>query len=833
MASCSRASRRRCRSAGEGSLFQRVFSAPGGIDPYAAAVSDVYQDLFGEGSYTGKGIYDVDAFEAALAGRVPENALLSHDLFEGIFARAGLASDIEVVEEFPSRYDVAARRQHRWTRGDWQLLPWIARARRAEPDAVPPAIGRWKMVDNLRRTLLGAAASSALLAWLDAADARLPSRGPRSSSRPSRSPPSCPSLFAMVPRRRRHPLRSHLRALAADLRLALSAELALARLPGRPGLADGRCDRAGRSFVLFVNPPTSAGVDHRRAGQRQPRGSTCPASTGGWRAARPSASSLAASWSTLRHAVVAAGRRCRSPCCGSLRRRSRCWASRPPRPSAALSAVRRRRHELRLIARRTWRFFETFVTPADNMLPPDNFQEDPKPVVAHRTSPTNIGLYLLSAIAARDFGWTGTPETVERLEAAFATMQQIARASGPLLQLVRHDAICARSSRLTCPRSTAAISPATSSRSPTRARNGLRVPPPLDAERGPDRDAAPRARSRAARCRAAGGERGLHAGDALEEFDALAGPGRRRCEALAPALAASGGKGRRCRRATSLPRERATTCASRAVLFWIEALQRSGREPSPRPSAAADAPQPLQRTPACARRDARATMASAMEFGFLLDPERKLLSIGYRVADDALDPSCYDLLASEARLASFVRDRQGRRARPRTGSASAARATPVGRGSALISWSGSMFEYLMPSLVMRAPAGSLLEQTNRLVVRTPAGLRTIARRAVGHLGVGLQRPRPGAHLPVLEFRRARARPRSAVSRENLVIAPYATGLAAMVDPAGALRNFTRARGDGRQRPLRLLRGARLHAGRDCPTERTWRSCAASWRTTRA
>ena len=109
----------------EGSLFQRVFSSMSGIDPYASAVSDVYQDLFGEGSYAGKGIYDVDAFEAALAGRVPESTLLSHDLFEGMFARAGLASDVEVVEEFPARYDVAALRHHRWARGDWQLLPWI------------------------------------------------------------------------------------------------------------------------------------------------------------------------------------------------------------------------------------------------------------------------------------------------------------------------------------------------------------------------------------------------------------------------------------------------------------------------------------------------------------------------------------------------------------------------------------------------------------------------------------------------------------------------------------------------------------------------------------
>ena len=159
----------------EGSVFQRVFSSASGIDPYAFAVSDVYQDLFGEGSYSGKGIYDIDIFEAALSARVPDNTLLSHDLLEGIFARAGLVSDIEVVEEFPSRYDVAAARQHRWARGDWQLLPWILgrghgsscdRGATAIPDtrAAIPLIGRWKMIDNLRRTLSAPAAFLALIA---------------------------------------------------------------------------------------------------------------------------------------------------------------------------------------------------------------------------------------------------------------------------------------------------------------------------------------------------------------------------------------------------------------------------------------------------------------------------------------------------------------------------------------------------------------------------------------------------------------------------------------------------------------------------------------------
>src|SRR5207244_11650505 len=116
------------------SRCQLIFSLLSGMDPYANAISDVYQDLFVEGSYIGKGIYDVDAFEASLAGRTPENTLLSHDLFEGLFARTALVTDIELFEEFPSSYEVAASRQHRWARGDWQLLPWILRGRAARSE---------------------------------------------------------------------------------------------------------------------------------------------------------------------------------------------------------------------------------------------------------------------------------------------------------------------------------------------------------------------------------------------------------------------------------------------------------------------------------------------------------------------------------------------------------------------------------------------------------------------------------------------------------------------------------------------------------------------------
>ncbi len=213
----------------EGSLFQRIFSSVSGIDPYASAVSDVYQDLFGEGSYAGKGIYDVDAFEAALANRTPDSTLLSHDLFEGVFARAGLASDVEVVEEFPARYDVGAIRHHRWARGDWQLLPWIFGRGPAPAGAVAssgrlPAIGRWKMLDNLRRTLSAPAAVLALLVgWT------LPLHTALIWTAfvvlTIALPTLIPVVAAIPPRRPGVTLSSHSRALGGDAGLAFSLSM--------------------------------------------------------------------------------------------------------------------------------------------------------------------------------------------------------------------------------------------------------------------------------------------------------------------------------------------------------------------------------------------------------------------------------------------------------------------------------------------------------------------------------------------------------------------------------------------------------------------------------
>jgi cyclic beta-1,2-glucan synthetase len=776
----------------EGSLFQRIFSSASGIDPYASAVSDVYQDLFGEGSYTGKGIYDVDAFEAALEGRVRDSTLLSHDLFEGTFARAGLASDIEVVEEFPSRYDVAAARQHRWARGDWQLLPWILGRGHASADdrdhlrasALPP-IGRWKMLDNLRRSLSAPASVLALMAgWALPLQAAAVWTGFILSTIALAT--LLPVLAAIVPRRARITARSHLRALAADVRLALSlTALLVVFLAHQAWLM---ADAIGRTLFRLL-------VSHRHlldwvtAGQAMvsPRldlmGFYRQMSGGGvigivaaivvwWvgNDAWPVAAPFVLAWIA-------------SPAIAR-------WTSLSPLVAGRLPVSAAEARVLRLVARRTWRFFETFVTASDHMLPPDNFQEDPKPTVAHRTSPTNVGVYLLAAVSARDFGWAGTTETVDRLEAALAAMSALQRFRGHFYNwydtrdlrpldpkyvssvdsgnLAGHLLALANACREWIGR------PVASSALFAGIDDALQLT--RESLQGLPHDRRTQTITR------------QHLGDAL---DALAAALRRapmppedtgaRLAEIAPHAITMVDIAR------TLASERGDE-AGAEMRFWAEATLASIESHRRDMAQTTDAFRALKQRLATLETTARA-ISRAMEFGFLLDPDRKLLAIGYRVAEGNLDPSCYDLLASEARLASFVAIAKGdvpSRHWFRLGRA----VTPIERGAALISWSGSMFEYLMPSLVMRAPAGSLLEQTNRLVVRrqmtygaaldVPWGISESAYN-VRDLELTYQYSNFG--VPGLGLKRGLS--------ENAVVAPYATALAAMVDPGAAAQNFAR------------------------------------------
>ncbi len=770
----------------ESSPFQRVFSGATGIDPYAAAVSDVYQDLLGEGSYAGKGIYDVDAFEAALAGRVPENSLLSHDLFEGIFARAGLASDIEVVEDFPVRYDVAALRQHRWVRGDWQLLPWLLGRRHAggaRTSSRLTVIGRWKMLDNLRRSLSAPASVAALLAgWLLPLNAAL--MWTCFVLVAVALPHVLPLAAAIVPRHAGITARSHLRALRIDIWMALSQIALLTVFLAHQAwlMGDAICRTLHRLYVshrhLLEWMPAeqvqaSAGGGLRRFYWRM---------RGSWLIAIAAVSFGLAGGATFWIAAPFVALWIAAPAFA--------WrVSRVPAPGRRTALAPADVASLRRIARRTWRYFETFVTAEDHMLPPDNFQEDPRAVVAHRTSPTNIGLYLLSAVAARDFGWNGTLDTVERIEATLATLRRLQKFRGHCFNW--YDS---RDLRPLEPQYVSSVDSGNLAAHLVALAGACREwqsapAPPPEAFSGLS-DALQLACAAFRDLPQHLGTQTIPRRQLETAFDDLQA-------ALATVPVSSADFAQCLERAVSpaitlLDMVRAlggdAADADHAdLLFWSEAIYRSIE--SWRRDFAADfaADGVIARLNAVAN-EARA-LADAMDFGFLLDPQRKLLSIGYRAADGTLDPSCYDLLASEARLASFFAIAKGdvpARHWFRLGRA----VTPVGAGAALISWSGSMFEYLMPGLVLRAPSGSFLEQTSRLIVRRQVrygeelGLPWgVSESAYNARDLELTYQYSNFGVPGLGLKRGLS--------ENKVIAPYATALAAMVEPGTALRNYER------------------------------------------
>ena len=854
------------------SLSQRVFSGPGGIDPYSSAVSDVYQDLFQEGSYTGKGIYDIDAFEAAMAGKVPENALLSHDLFEGIFARVALATDIELFEEFPARYEAVAVRQHRWARGDWQLLPWLLGRQstgsgKQNPVRIP-IIGRWKILDNLRRTLSAPAAFLTLVAgWLL----------PHSSHwiwtlfilATLALPALLPFLIGLVPRRKGISLRSHIRGVVGDLALgAYQIGLSLTFLTYQTWLMmDAILRTLGRMFFTRRNLLEWVTAAQSKFSARSSVAAIYGRMAGGILVALVSIVGIAFShhgaWVAAAPFLVL----------WTVAPAVALWISRLPESSEASPLSPADAQTFRLISRRTWRYFETFTSREDNALPPDNFQETPNPVVAHRTSPTNIGLYLLSTVCARDFGWLGTLETVERLEATLATLGKMELFRGHFFNwydtrdlhpldpkyvstvdsgnLAGHLLVLGNSCRElmeksfagphllagmldTCQLLQAALGKYTDSPRPhivTRKQLSNAVDAigasfelmPVDSMDWAIRFREWRAHARTVAdiAQALAQEHGddpepelLIWADAFKasveshirdagilipwtrlDWKDLPGSVRQLRDTIPEWAAIEHSLGvvptlseapdwfasvlnelsvLRTRMANSIP-------VDQDAIARMDGLSEALRLSS------ADAAALVRRLHAIAQTTER--IFKEMDFTFLFDDTRKLFSIGYRVTDGSLDPSCYDLLASEARLASFIAIAKGE-APPSHWFHLGRALTPVDRGSALISWSGSMFEYLMPALVMRSPERSLLNQTYDLIVRrqieygvergTPWG---VSESAYNARDVNLQYQYSSFGVPGLGLKRGLS--------ENLVIAPYATALAAMIDPAAALQNFHR------------------------------------------
>ncbi len=769
----------------EGSVYRRVFSGQAGMDPYAFAVSDVYQDLFDEGSYVGKGIYDVDAFEAALAHRVPDNALLSHDLFEGLFLRAGLDTQTELFEDAPAHVLVAAAQQHRWTRGDWQLLPWIWRpGRRTQglPDTPPvPAIERWKMIDNLRRSL--AAPAIVLLfvaAWL------VPNAAPTSWMRLLLAalvlPAMLPLLNGILPRRRRVSLRAHFGALFEDVVTACAqVGISLALLANQAWqMSDAIVRTLVRVYItrrrllqwVTAAQTTARARAHVASFYRSMSGSLILVAGSallllsvGTRQALLVTLPVLALWASA--PLIA------------------CLVSRLPRRARIETLTPDQARQLRQIARRTWQFFAKFVDDENHALPPDNFQETPNPVVAHRTSPTNMGLYLLSVTAARDFGWIGTREAVDRLEKTLATMQGLERFRGHFLNW--YDT---RTLQPLEPRYVSSVDSGNLAGHLLALEQGARElltgPVAFARVAAGIEDAADLARqtlslladdrgtSTVTRTQMAdAGERlGAQLRLAVTLDDRIAQLAALRHEASDLADIA-----RTIHRARGDSEGTDLSATADAVVACIESHQRDLEDVS--------ADDVKQRIAAIVHDCAE--LRSAMDFRFLYDDERKLFAIGAVAPEGKLDPGFFDLLASEARLTSFLAIAQGD-VEVEHWFHMGRSLTPTKHGAALISWSGSMFEYLMPALVMRSPTNSLLERTYHAIVRrqiaygrkrgVPWGVSESAyhkrdlQQTYQYLNFGV----PGLGLKRGLF-------------NDVVIAPYATALAAMVDPVAALRNF--------------------------------------------
>ncbi|TDK34387.1 protein ndvB [Rhizobium deserti] len=771
----------------EASVFQRVFSVGRGLDPYVFTVSDVYQDLTGEGSFTGKGLYHVDAFEASLKGRIDENSVLSHDLLEGSFARCALITDVELVEDFPVRYEVEVSRQHRWARGDWQLLPYIL-----DPKRGVTALGRWKMIDNLRRSLTPIAwFFASVLGWyfMDPLGALIWQILLIFSLFVA---PTISLLTNLLPRSTDIVPGAHFYSVWSEMRSA-NAQVALRIV----FIADSACimtDAIARSLYrlffsrkLMLEWKTAASIQSSAQGKPQDYYRAM------WHAPTIAVLSIILSALPGDNAFLVgipfAVLWIFSPLVAW-------YVSQSAETEDRLFVPESVSVELRKIARRTWRYFESFVTLEQNYLPPDNFQEKPDPIVAKRTSPTNIGVYLLSTISARHFGWISFADTIERMEQTISTIERMEKFRGHLYNWYHTDTLKPLGQRY--------ISAVDSG---NLAGHLIAI------------SSACRIWAEAPSAHLQGNLDGIGdvAGVLAETLKALPDdrktvrPLRRRLEeriiGFASALAA-------VKREHEFASIRIINLAvlARDIQKLAFNLDHEVRSPQSdevtRWSASlvgvceahiadsvfdnSNVEQLRERL--ANLRDRSRNLAFSMEFGFLFRKERRLLSIGYRVDSNELDEACYDLLASECRLTSLFGIAKGDLPTEhwyRLGR----QVVPIGARGALVSWSGSMFEYLMPPLVMQERQGGILNQTNNLVVKeqmnhgkrlgTPWGISEAAFNARDHL-FNYQYTNFG--VPTLGLKRGLG--------QNAVIAPYASILASQYDPVAAAENLAELRALG-------------------------------------
>ncbi len=841
--------------------FARTYAGEGVFDIYTRAVSDVYQDLFGEGIFVGKGIYEVAAFHRAVCGHIPPDQVLSHDLLEGVLGRAGLATDVIVYEDYPRTYLSYARRLHRWVRGDWQLLPWLGRRGRGLS-----VLARWKIVDNLRRSLLAPSVVALLVlgwVWLPGSAWVWTGLVALLLATPALTDLAGEALRGVKPGALRLALVGTITATPGALaRWALRS----AFLPHEALLSlDAAARAVARSAVTRRDQLEWTAAAH--AGRGTGRALTVWREMGAVSIASVGIGMIL--WVLGDEIWVGAAPFLVAWACSPV---LALWTAREPkRGRPEVGEVDR--EQLRRLARRTWLYFETFVGPEDHWLPPDNYQEHPDGKVAHRTSPTNVGMALLATLAARDLGYVDLLELVVRIRSTLETLVGLERHEGHLLNwydtmtlepLAPRYVSTVDSGNLAAALvviKQACLTLASDARPlhhrfagltdtvglvanelgswpiPVEANPALDVirqmedalkgagPVPLESastletladlcihldrcllqmlERTADsaatstmtplREWAMRLRGEVAAARreldhvtpwvavmhrrpAAANEG--HLASALEPVDRLLlqlprlADASEMCGRALDALASPPMAVAR-RESTDGPK------GPEGVKEWLDDL-RSALETT------AETASGIQ-TRLRAIADTADALVRGMSFSSLYDPDRRLFYIGYDATAERFDEHHYDLLASEARVASFIAIAKGDV--PEEHWSYLGR--PIGRFGGergLLSWSGTMFEYLMPPLVLAERPQTLLGRTNRAAVRAqqrygekrgvPWG---ISESGYAHVDADDNYQYRAFGVPTLGFKRGLAR--------ELVIAPYATVLAVQLDPGAVSRNL--------------------------------------------
>lgn len=781
------------------SVFALLHSNQWGIDLYSSAVSNPYQDLFGHGIFAGKGIYDARIFDRLLRKRFPENAILSHDLLEGGFLRAGFVSDIELLEDYPSSFLGNLSRFHRWVRGDWQLLPWL---KKSVPDQdgtetpvhLPP-VTCWQMVDNLRRSLV----APALLLFIGLCLAVFPGQAVQ----------VLPLHWGI------------LGLLAVDY---LQRLIRTVRFGGVPLL---HC--LGRDLFGLVVLPYEAVMMVDAIIRTLYRMKISRRHLLEWRTAseagKQAPNTLWGVWKSMRRGQlltlaglvffwvkVPSGLPWMVPF-------AVLWLSAPL--WVHLTAVPRRPQRrvlnaaeqsyLRENARRIWHFFETVVTAEDNWLPPDNLQVDPDNGIAHRTSPTNIGLYLASVVTARDFGYITTKQMVAKIGQTIDTLERLPRWEGHFYNWYNTVTL-----EPLLPLYVSTVDSGNLLVYLLVAKEGIKEWLQQPWAKGLGQGVMDTVRWEQPKAETVASWRPLF-GPAFEDEPTILTWYRRLKKAREEVTPES----------RDLLRHTLTAIEQQLEELewffpWLPQVEATGAEPAPdlahklsavknfgevialaeaESVSAAEAEPPAlaqllltskarceelinEGQQLCARLE---TLITAHDFTPLYDRQRRLFAIGYNVTNQRLDSSYYNILASEARQASFMAIALGQVPIKHWTSMSRT-STLVGRKPVLISWTGTAFEYLMPLLVMTCHPNTLWEQTYQLMVKSqidygkklglPWGVSESGYYAFDHR---LNYQYRAFGVPTLALKQGLEKER--------VVAPYATFLAAMVAPKEAVSNL--------------------------------------------